>query len=125
MGKTENLGLHRYFEVVESNELGLAVKPGLNSMLHSMEPTCGSTRDTRDRTIAQRDWDRRAHATPVPNKDEIEKALTLAASIINTVEFHYVGSGSSYRPSPGSGDDDHLILHFTKCAKTCDQARGE
>ena len=75
MGKKENLSLYRLREVVESMEPGLAAKLDLDSMLRSMETVCKSIRDMRNRTIAHRDWGRRAEATPVTNKNEIEPSL--------------------------------------------------
>ena len=84
--------------MVESEEPGLAAKLDLDSMLRSMETVCKSIRDMRNRTIAHRDWGRRAEATPVTNKKEIDEALDLAAKIMNAVELHYQKSETNYHP---------------------------
>ncbi len=125
MGNKENLSLHRLREVVESNEPGLAAKLQLDTMLQKMEPACKSIRDMRNRTIAHRDWGRRREATPVTNKIEIEEALSLAAKIMNAVEFHFQNSRTIYEPYPGSGDGERLIYHLQRYAGMLDQTKGD
>ncbi len=125
MGKYENLSLHRLRDVVELNEPGLAAKLGLDSMLQSMETVCKSIRDMRNRKIAHRDWGRRAEATPVTNKIEIEEALSIAARIMNAVELHYQNSETNYKPYPGSGDGDRLIDHLQRYVMMLDNAKGD
>jgi AbiU2 len=125
MGKNENLSLHRLCEVVESNEPGLAAKLQLDSMLQSMETVCKSIRDMRNRTIAHRDWGRRAEATPVTNKEEIDRALDLAAQIMNAVHLHYENTTVRYEPYPGSPDGDRLIYHLQRYAELLDQTKND
>src|SRR5271157_6248246 len=125
MGKKQNLSLYRLREVVESMEPGLAAKLDLDSMLRSMETVCKSIRDMRNRTIAHRDWGRRAEATPVTNKDEIDQALDLAARIMNAVHLHHAHTLISYDPYLDSADGDRLISHLQMYAKMLDQTRDE
>ena len=125
MGKKENLSLYRLREVVESMEPGLAAKLDLDSMLRSMETVCKSIRDMRNRTIAHRDWGRRAEATPVTNKNEIDQALDLAAKIMNAVHLHFENQTIRYEPYPGSPDGDRLIYHLQRYAKLLDQTKGD
>ncbi len=125
MGKNENLSLHRLLEVVESIDPGRAAKLNLDTMLQSMETACKSIRDMRNRTIAHRDWGRRAEATPVTNKDEIDQALDLAARIMNAVHLHHAHTLISYDPYPDSADGDRLISHLQMYVKMLDQTRDE
>ena len=125
MGRNENLSLFRLSEVVEAAERGLAAKLQLNSMLNSMEMVCKSIRDMRNRTIGHRDWGRRSEAKPVTNKIEIEKALSLAAQIMNSAELHYQLSQTNYNPYPGSGDGERLLSHLQRYAEILDQTKGD
>jgi AbiU2 len=124
-GKNENLSPHRRREVVELNEPGLAAKLQLDLLLRSMERACKSIREMRNRTIAHRDWGRRAEATPVTNKSEIDHALDLAAQVMNAVHLHYEKTTIRYEPYPGSPDGDRLIYHLQRCAKLLDQTKGD
>ena len=125
MGKKQNLSLYRLREVVESNEAGLSAMLQLDPMLQSMETVCKSIRDMRNRTIAHRDWGRRAEATPVTNKNEIDQALDLAAKIMNAVHLHFENQTIRYEPYPGSPDGDRLIYHLQRYAKLLDQTKGD
>ena len=125
MGKNENLSLHRLREVVESDEPGLAANLQLDSMLQSMETVCRSIREMRNRTIAHRDWGRRAEATPVTNKEEIDKSLDLAARIMNAVHLYYENTTIRYDPYPGSGDGERLIHHLQRYAKLLNQTKAD
>lgn len=125
MGKNENLSLHRLREVVEANEPGLAAKLQLDSMIQSMESVCTSIREMRNRTIAHRDWGRRAEPTPVTNKEEIDQALALAAQIMNAVHLHYENTTIRYEPYPGSPDGERLIYHVQRYAELLDQTKSE
>jgi hypothetical protein len=97
MDKNENLSLFRLREVVEAAQPGLPVKLNLDSMLTSIEKECRSIRAMRNRSLAHRDWGRRLEKKQVTNKIEIEEALTLAAKIMNVVEFHYQQSERATR----------------------------
>jgi len=124
MGKNENLSLHRLRDVVEANEPGLAAKLQLDSMIQAMETVCKSIREMRNRTIAHRDWGRRAEATPVTNKEEIDQALDLASRIMNAVHLHYENKTIRYEPYPGSPDGDRLIYHLQRYGELLDQRKG-
>ena len=86
MGKKENLSLYRLREVVESMEPGrwrgeaLMIYCDSDASVYGGR-VCKSIRDMRNRTIAHRDWGRRAEATPVTNKRQkrSDQALDLAA----------------------------------------------
>lgn len=125
MAKNENLSLHRLCKAVELDEPGLIARLELDSMLRSMETACGNIRGMRNRTIAHRDWGRRAEAASVTNKNEIEDALAIAAKMMNAVEFYYKRSERIYEgPYPVFGDGDGLIDHLQKYAELLDEAEG-
>lgn len=124
MGRNENLSLFRLLEVVEAAEPGLATKLELGSTLKEMETLCKSIREMRNRTIAHRDWGRRAEKTPVTSKEEIDRALELAARIMNAVHLHFDNTTTRYDPYSGSGDGERLVSHLQRCAKILDQTKG-
>ena len=86
---------------MEAAEPGLATKLELGSTLKEMETLCKSIREMRNRTIAHRDWGRRAEKTPVTSKEEIDRALELAARIMNAVHLHFDNTTMRYDPYPG------------------------
>lgn len=119
--RKQSLSIPRLTEAVQADDPSLLDQLNLSEMLAELKVASQPFREMRNRILAHLDWTTRDQPRPVTNKDEIDKALGLAARIMNAVSGHYTGSIVSYTMYPSVGDGNDFMRQLRYWARHLDE----
>jgi len=102
-------------------------KLDLTELYKDIEVTRKFFKDTRDRFLAHRDWDRRDDPIVIVARPHLEIILERYSNFLNAIEKHYNQSVTDYHPVDTlmKGDGEKLIRCLVEWAKSSGEPNPE
>lgn len=119
-GQRKNVTLQRLKEALEGASEREAAQ-ALGPLLERFESACSEILKRRNKLIAHMDVSSRQalreSRLTEPSRQEIESALAILRETMNLVEFHYLGSKTSYESFVMDADGEHLLTALAKAER--------
>jgi hypothetical protein len=124
-GEHENQSILRLLNMIDNSSHGLCNRLGVNKKKQDLIKKCKKFRELRNRSVAHKDWKRRATPLPATSRQNVENCLAILRSIMNTLESHYGAVPTHYQGlGRVPGDAEYLVERLQDLARRIDAERG-